>query len=198
MNSATNLVIYDRMVVAINDCHRTDEVKAIRDKAIALEHYAKQALNVEAERKAISVRVRAERRAGQLLGEVKRAKGGDQKSNQRGQRGPTDFVRTKRKAKISDTQAKRWQRLADIPTDDFENLLKDATGKVSTTGLLDRPKIKPVPSKAIMLLGHLRDFEGFLETPLDKIAQGMTKTMQGHLPRLIPPIIKWLSKSEYS
>ena len=43
----------------------------IRDKALALEAYARQALNRDAERKAIEIRIRAERRAGQLLKELK-------------------------------------------------------------------------------------------------------------------------------
>jgi len=38
------LVIYDKMVAAIDRCHRTDEVKEIRDKAMALEQYARQSL----------------------------------------------------------------------------------------------------------------------------------------------------------
>ena len=73
---ATRLVIYDGMVTAIERCHRTDEVKDIRDKAMALEHYARQAHNIEAEKKAIEIRVRAERRAGQLLAEIDRLQAG--------------------------------------------------------------------------------------------------------------------------
>jgi hypothetical protein len=49
-----------------------DEVKDIRDKALALQHYAKQAMNLEAERQAIEIRIRAERKAGQLMKEIKK------------------------------------------------------------------------------------------------------------------------------
>ncbi|GEM_PF-6503209 len=45
----------------------------MRDKAAALEVYYRQARNLEAERKAANVRLRAERRAGELLLELKRA-----------------------------------------------------------------------------------------------------------------------------
>jgi hypothetical protein len=65
------LVRYDAMCRAISACVSVDEVKDIRDKARALEVYAQQARNLEAERKAVEVRIRAERRAGQLLYEMK-------------------------------------------------------------------------------------------------------------------------------
>ena len=42
-------------------------MKDIRDKAVALEAYAKQALNFEAEERAHEIRLRAGRRAGELL-----------------------------------------------------------------------------------------------------------------------------------
>ena len=49
-----------------------DEAKEIRNKAIALEQYAQQALNTEAGREACEVRLRAERRAGELLIDMKK------------------------------------------------------------------------------------------------------------------------------
>ncbi len=65
------LVRYQAMCKAIADCHSVDEVKGLRDKAKALEVYAQQAQNFEAERKACEIRIRAERRAGELLREMK-------------------------------------------------------------------------------------------------------------------------------
>src|SRR5260363_39900 len=49
---------------AIAECHRVDEVKELRDKARALEVYAQQARNREAEDKARKIRNRAQRRMG--------------------------------------------------------------------------------------------------------------------------------------
>jgi hypothetical protein len=75
---ACGLVRYDTMCRATAACHSVDEVKDLRDKAKALQVYAKQAKNYEAERKAGEIRIRAERRAGELLREMK----------QRGERDP--------------------------------------------------------------------------------------------------------------
>jgi hypothetical protein len=61
---------------AIDAAREVDEVTEIRDKARALEVYSQQAKNVEAERKCCEIRLRAERKAGELLQQTERAKGG--------------------------------------------------------------------------------------------------------------------------
>src|SRR5260363_402237 len=66
------LVRYEAMCKAIAECHRVDEAKELRDKARALEVYAQQARNREAEDKARKIRNRAQRRMGELLMELPR------------------------------------------------------------------------------------------------------------------------------
>jgi hypothetical protein len=63
----SELVRYDAMCTAIAAAIEVDEVKDIRDRAMALACYARQAQNREAERRAMEIRVRAERRAGELF-----------------------------------------------------------------------------------------------------------------------------------
>ena len=63
----TELILYDEMCRAIAAAHGVDEVKDIRDKAMAIEIYSRQARNVENEKRAIEIRIRAERRCGELL-----------------------------------------------------------------------------------------------------------------------------------
>ena len=46
MNTTSELVRYDAMCHAIAECHSVDEVADLHDKALALEVYAKQAMNV--------------------------------------------------------------------------------------------------------------------------------------------------------
>ena len=62
----TALIKYDAMCVAIDVCHRVDEAKEIRNQAAMLKEYARQAGNHDAERKLAAIRVRAERKAGEL------------------------------------------------------------------------------------------------------------------------------------
>src|SRR5215510_8332622 len=146
------VILYDRMVLAINECHRTDEVKEIRDKALAIEYYSRQAKNTEAEQKAIEIRIRAERKAGELLAEVNPGPGGDRKSKEHD--APLiAYAQAKETANISDDQAKRWQKLAEIPKDEFEQALKDPETKPSTSGLIKSSLFKPTsdiaPSKPL-------------------------------------------------
>jgi hypothetical protein len=54
--SGTELIRYDAMCSAIAAAYQVDEVKDIRDKALAIEIYARQARNTEAETRAGSVR----------------------------------------------------------------------------------------------------------------------------------------------
>ena len=61
---------------AIVEAHRVDEVASIRDKALACEYYARLAKDPQNERLACDIRLRAERKAGQLLREMERAERG--------------------------------------------------------------------------------------------------------------------------
>jgi hypothetical protein len=150
------IVLYDKMVLAIDECHKTDEVKDIRDRALALQHCARIAKNMEAERKAAEIRIRAERRTGELLKELEKGKGGRPKNNtlhdanNSFENYPHDvgslFSQAKKEADISDNQAEKWQKLADILKEEFEEALSDPEVKPSTSGLIEKPPsfLKPV------------------------------------------------------
>jgi len=132
--NSTHLVRYEAMVAAIAAAYEVDEVKEIRNRAVALEAYARQARNVEAERQCVEIRIRAERRAGELLKQMEKAKGspGNQYT------GPLDRgdgSKTLSDLGISYDQSAIWQRLADVPDDKFEAALR-AEDKPSTSGII--------------------------------------------------------------
>jgi hypothetical protein len=79
-----------------------------------LEVHAKQAQNVEAERRACEIRLRAERKAGQLLQDAEKNKGGNPNLS-RGGTGCEPSVPTLPSLGISRNQSSRWQQLAKVP-----------------------------------------------------------------------------------
>jgi hypothetical protein len=129
----TALARYDAMVYAIAECHRVDEVKEIHDKARALEVYAKQAMNVDAERKATEVRIRAEIRAGELLSKMERGKAGRPKKNGATVAPNSDYQQALTTAGVNKRTAERWQELAAVPKSAVEAALRDPEKKPTTS-----------------------------------------------------------------
>jgi len=187
------LARYDAMCRAIDACYEVDEVKDIRDKALAIEAYARQAKNTEAERRACEIRLRAERKAGQLLATMEKGKGGgDRKSDHSARPEPSDYATAKATGGISHTQAKRWQQLAAVPEEQFEAALA-GPDRPSTTGII-RAKPKPMDPQALWLWGRLRDFErdGILARLPDELLAEMTEAMQADVHRLVGSVADWL------
>lgn len=188
------------MVLAIAECHRVDEVKQIHNKARALEVYAKQAMNVDAERKATEIRLRAERRAGELLAKMERspkAKGGDVKSKNGRQPLPSDYGKTLESAGVNERTARRWQELAGVPKQKFEDALRDPEKKPTTSGILAASKPEPkMDDDALWIWGRLRDFERMevAKREAQDLFNAMTNTMQDDLRRILPEAIDFLSQ----
>lgn len=133
--------LYDRMTKAIAQCARIDEAKELHDQAMALEVYARQARNFETERMCAEIRVRAERKGGELLKVMERnpvSQGGDQKSAFRRENPipQSEYAQAKEQAGLSEATAHRWQKLADVPADQFEQHATDPARKPTTTRIL--------------------------------------------------------------
>jgi hypothetical protein len=69
------LVQYEAARAALAAAHSIDEVLAIRDKAEAMRHYARQANDIEFTNWAAEIRIRAEYRLGEMLKEAKETVG---------------------------------------------------------------------------------------------------------------------------
>jgi hypothetical protein len=126
----TALVRYDAMCRAIDAAYAVDEVKAIHDQAPMLQAAARVAHNVEAETRAYEIRMRAARKAGELSKKIEKASG-----NQYGK----SVGRTKHDvltdAGIPKQRAAEWERLSEIPEDQFETALATK----SVRDLIDKP-----------------------------------------------------------
>lgn len=121
---------------ALASAKTIDVVKDIRDRAQAVQHYLKQRdLSFEAQQDAAEIKLRAERRLGEMLGESVEHKGG-------------------RRAAMSNKvlpegvrrmDSHRWQRVASLPSREFENYLtatRTRGGELTTAGALKLAKAK--------------------------------------------------------
>ena len=78
----TALIDYGAAGRAIAAAHRIDEVRAIRDRAEAVRTYAKLAGDLNMQNMAAEIRIRAERRAGELLVDMQTS--GERQAKERG------------------------------------------------------------------------------------------------------------------
>ena len=207
------LVRFDAMKAAVAACYDVDEVHEIRSKAIALEAYYRVMRDPEPERRACEIRLRAERKYGQLLAEMEKSKGGRRgKTENCFQPGTSysdhacrpeksDFALARERHGIGKTEAFRLQKLAAIPEEDFEAALA-APGRPTTTGIIEAakasPAVKPMDDRALWLWGRLRDFERDASPVLDddpiRLINEMTDQMRADVVRLIPRVCAWLER----
>lgn len=208
---APQLPRWEAMRTAIAACIEVDDAKDIRDKSLALEAYYKQARDWDSERQAANVRLRAERRIGELLREFPRSAtrgGGDRRSeaarNQTSDtrtNDPSPYAAELEKQGMSRQSAARFQALADVPEETFEAALA-APEKPSTAGLLKQAEARKqcaaageqsfvVSDRALNLWGRLRDLErtGLLDADCNTCAAmlaEMTDAMRADVVRLVP------------
>jgi N6-adenosine-specific RNA methylase IME4 len=119
-SDSTALARYDAAKQALAEAHRVDEVKSIRDKAVAMQHYARQAKDDELIKHATEIRMRAERKAGELLIEMSDRGERARQGEGRGKGRKLQPLPKLSDLGISKTQSSRWQAIARIPVDEFE------------------------------------------------------------------------------
>jgi N6-adenosine-specific RNA methylase IME4 len=117
---------YDAARRALDAAWRVDEVKGIRDKAVALQLYAKQAKDRVLIERATDIRMRAERKAGELLSQMKAR--GDRDPGGRGRIESRPATQLKDLG-VTRSQSSRWQRLAELDAEAFETRVQGATRK---------------------------------------------------------------------
>lgn len=148
------LTRYEQARHALAECHRVDEVKDIRDKAEAMAAYARQAKDQELIMWATDIKVRAERKAGEMLAQMPKAQGErfngrDAEGNFR--RSHDETTETLADLGVSKVQSSRWQQLASMTDEHFEAAVataKDTAGQVTTAFMLrEASKAQGKPQK---------------------------------------------------
>jgi hypothetical protein len=127
----SQLIRYDAACRAIAEAKAVDEVKAIRDRAIAFRAYARQAKNKDLEADAVEIRMRATRRMDQMRQEqaktVGLARGGGGKH---GRKRVTEKP-TLKDAGIDKNLAHEGRKLGALSDEQFEQAVNHARDAVS-------------------------------------------------------------------
>jgi hypothetical protein len=130
----TELVRYEAACRALYEAKSVDEVKTIRDKAAALKAYARQAKNRQLEIDAAEIRMRAERRVGELM-EMQRVSVGLSEGGRPSKTGlnenPVSKAPTLADAGIDKNLADRARKMAAVPEEKFEAALGEWRERVA-------------------------------------------------------------------
>ena len=127
------LVFYEAARRAIAEARSVDEVKAVLDRAAQMKLYARQAKDKTLEEGAVEIRMRAERRVGEMMAAQRETFGTAQ-----GRRSDLGFsesqVGTLDEAGIDKNLAKRARTMAKLPVADFEravHVARDAANRAT-------------------------------------------------------------------
>jgi hypothetical protein len=160
------LVKYEAARVALEAATKIDEVKSIHDKAVAMAAYAKQAKDNDMVNWAVEIKVRAERRAGELLKVMPKNVGtkGQLKGKSSGapkKVGPEDKTPTLEKLGITYNDSSTWQKLAEMPEPVFEQKLiavKAQGEKLTTKAVLAvKSPVSSTPKEEVDIADDVHD-----------------------------------------
>jgi hypothetical protein len=177
---------YEAAKLALAEAHRADEAKQIRDKAIALAAYAKQAKDRDMVMMATEIKLRAERRCGELLIEAKetgqrQTPGGDRKSSS--SLHEDDRLPTLVDLRITPDQSSQWQQLAKLDGRIFERRLAKASDpRVLTTMRILHPR--PVKFRVTRSRPSSRRERGSCQRPCCKLTDSVEAAFYGFFPEL--------------
>lgn len=157
---AAELIRYDAACKAIAEARTTDEAKDWHDKAAAMQAYAKQAKNKELEVDAAEIRLRAERRLGEMIAVQKATVGlnAGGRPTETGANSEPVSVPTLAQIGIDKKLSSRAQKIAVVPADKFESMIANWRERVSaenervSVNLLregDRQILKDLPSYSL-------------------------------------------------
>lgn len=120
------MVKYDTARRALAEARRVDDVKKIRDRAVAVQAYARQVNDAQLIDHATDIRMRAEIKGGELLKEMKQT--GQRDPGGKGRIGLRPVTQLKTLG-VSKIQSSRWQKLAALPAAEREERIERAKRK---------------------------------------------------------------------
>lgn len=175
----SSLTKYNAACRAVAAAKTVDEIKKVRNEAEAIRAYAKQADDRELELDAIEIRLRAERRLGQMLAKQKAtvglAKGAARKGV--GKRGSAANPRseiTYRDLGIKKRLANEARKFAALSERDFEKSIAawrtEGTGRV-TLKLLQTKEPNPEPTPSEIRAQRIAEFEAMLADDPDQLKE---------------------------
>jgi len=194
---------------AIAECVRVDEAREIRDKAQALRIYFRQQKDVYNEINAVKIRIRAERRVGQLLAEMSergeratRADGVNRGANRHLSQAATSAP-TLSELGMTRSEAKRAMDLARVPERQFEAALSGpspSSASVRRAGNAE-PQAQAVDVRpAVHTWGTIRAFARDIEAGKFLDPAGWTKNRAiqkfqiQEIRAALPKIVDYLSR----
>ncbi len=155
------LAKYEAACAALAAAKTVDEAKEIGNRAEALRAYARQAKNRELEVDAAEIRMRAERRLGELIRAQKETVGlappGRPKKNGSSSE-PISRPPTLAQAGIDKKLSSRAQKLAAVPEDRFEGMIRDWRERVEQGQYPGCPQALQ-PRSHWSLYGHSKEKE---------------------------------------
>lgn len=209
------LTHYENAKTALAEYTKVDDIKDFRDKAVAVQAYAKQANDYDLERDASIARVRAERRAGELLRDMDKAQGVLKQGDKLPQSPATttgEQPKTLSEMGLTKDQSSKWQKLADVPEDVFEKAINNPAGWTNTgnhakpisgsqilkTESPAKDPAKKIDTACLWLWGRLRDMENdkIFNRPLSEYLDEMTDGMKPDADRIIPKLKQWINDYE--
>jgi N6-adenosine-specific RNA methylase IME4 len=116
----SELIKYAAACRALAEAKAVDEVKDIRDQAMAMRLYAQQAKNRQLEADAFEIRMRAEERVGEMM-----AAGNEDRQPRGGQGWKVSEKPTLAEAGIDKNLANKARKLHALPKDEFERVISE-------------------------------------------------------------------------
>lgn len=167
------LTKWNKAKQAIIEAKSVDEVKDIRDKAEAMRVYAKQVgESLEVQNDICEIKLRAERRMGEMLKEMPRATGKFIPGS-KGLQDVTPNTTTLKDIGIEKHMSSRYQMIAELPTEKFEEIINET--KVAEKELTEALMIRT--AKQIDRQIKIQEQRESIENGTIKLPEGVFETI---------------------